>query len=143
MWPGPWMMHKRRGLRMWVLSILSSAPKNGVELMGEIESMTRGWWRPSPGSVYPLLEELTREGFLRKREDGRYELTAKASEKLDWSFGPPFRRPQTVEDMVTEIRGYVSYLEDLSKADRAKVAPFLDAIRDVGDRLSNLAKAKR
>ena len=66
---------------MAVVSMLSNSPKNGVELMDDMEKMTQGWWRPSPGSVYPLLEQLTNEGLIRKREDGRYELTEKASEE--------------------------------------------------------------
>src|SRR5439155_1288151 len=68
--PFRWMMHRRRGLRTWIISILANAPKNGAEIMDEIETMTQGWWRPSPGSVYPLLDQMTQEDLLKKR-DGR------------------------------------------------------------------------
>ncbi len=125
---------------MWVVSMLGASPKNGVEMMNEIEAMTHGWWRPSPGSVYPLLEELTKEGLVRKRDDGRYELTEKASEEFEWGMGPPFRRPQSVEGMLNEISGFVSYLEDLKGTDEAQVAPHMDEIREMADRLSSLAE---
>ncbi len=141
--PFRWMMHKRRGLRPWIVSILASAPKNGAEIMDEIETMTQGWWRPSPGSVYPVLEQLTREGLLKKRDDGRYELSDKAKQDLEWPFGGPSRRPQTVEDLVNEMTGYVSYLEDLTRSDRSKTAPFADKIRDLAKRLSVLVDANR
>jgi DNA-binding PadR family transcriptional regulator len=48
--------------------------------MGEIEKMTEGRWRPSPGSVYPLLSWLQDKGYI-KEADGqeagvkRYALT--------------------------------------------------------------------
>lgn len=59
-------MRKRRGLRMWVLTLLERSPRNGAEIMDEMEMMTKGWWRPSPGSVYPLLESLVQEGFIKR-----------------------------------------------------------------------------
>jgi DNA-binding PadR family transcriptional regulator len=132
------MMHRRRGLRGWIISILAGAPKNGAEIMDEIETMTQGWWRPSPGSVYPLLEQMTQEDLLRKRDDGRYELTPKAKEEIEWPFGMPGRRAQTVEEMVNEIVGFVSYLEDLNRSDRSKLMPVRAKIKDVADRLAAL-----
>src|SRR5437867_8539385 len=87
--PFRWMMHRKRGLRGWIVSILASAPKNGAEIMDEIETRTQGWWRPSPGSVYPLLEQMTQDDLLRKRDDGRYELSLKATEETKrWSRRP-------------------------------------------------------
>jgi len=134
------MMHRRRGLRMLILSMLSASPKNGVEIMNEIEEATRGWWRPSPGSVYPLMEQLTTEGLVKKREDGRYELTDKANEQLEWSFGPPARKPQTVEDMINEMGSFVSYFEELNSSDRTKVSPHVDRLKKLAERLSSLIK---
>ena len=136
--PFRWMMHRKRGLRGWIVSILASAPKNGAEIMDEIETMTQGWWRPSPGSVYPLLEQMTQDDLLRKRDDGRYELSPKAKEEIEWPFGMPGRKAQTVDDMVNEITGFVSYLEDLNRSDRSKITPFREKIKNVADRLAAL-----
>jgi DNA-binding PadR family transcriptional regulator len=142
MWPFRWAMHRRRGLKMAVVSMLAASPKNGVELMNEIERMTQGWWRPSPGSVYPVLEQLVDDGMIRKRDDGRYELTEKAHDEVEWTFGPGFRRPRTTEDMMTELSGFVSYLEELSRADPAATAPYLEKARELGERLSKVAAKK-
>lgn len=139
MWPFRWMMHRKRGLRMAVVSMLSASPKNGAELMDEMERMTQGWWRPSPGSIYPLLEQLTTEGMVRKREDGRYELTEKAGEELEWSFGPSFRKRPSLEEMFGEISGFVSYIEDLKKTDPRAAAEYAQRMRELSDRLSRLA----
>lgn len=127
---------------MMVLTILHTSPKNGVEIMDGIESMTRGWWRPSPGSVYPLLKALEEDGLLKAREDGRYELTAKASEGLEASFGPRFGRPKTLDNTMNEIAGFVSYLEDLSRSRRSELHPHLDKVKTLSKRLSDIAKGE-
>lgn len=132
-------MRKRRGLRIWVLSFLERSPKNGAELMDEIELMTRGWWKPSPGSIYPLLENLVQEGLVKKRDDGRYELTQKARQEIGYPFEMRSSVPRTVEDMINEISGYASYLEDLSKVDNAKIDPHREKIKKIGERLSALS----
>ncbi len=126
---------------MLILSMLSSSPKNGVEIMNEIEAATRGWWRPSPGSIYPLMEQLTKEGLVKKKDDGRYELTDKASEDMEWSFGPPKTKPQTVEEMLDEISSYISYFEELNSSDQSKIAPHKDGLKDVAERLNRLLKS--
>ncbi|WP_252896842.1 PadR family transcriptional regulator [Metallosphaera hakonensis] len=71
----------RRGLRFAILFSISESPKNGIEIMKEIETMSRGFWKPSPGSLYPMLAKMTEEGFIRKKEDGRYELTSTGERK--------------------------------------------------------------
>jgi DNA-binding PadR family transcriptional regulator len=40
--------------------------------MQEVEERSDGVWRPSPGSVYPALQQLEDEGLIRSEElDGR------------------------------------------------------------------------
>jgi DNA-binding PadR family transcriptional regulator len=140
MWAFGWKSHRRRGLRTWVLSIISSSPKNGAEIMDDIEEMSQGWWRPSPGSVYPLLDEMTQEGLVSKNGEGRYEITEKGKQELDWPFGASFRRAPSVESMVNEMSGYVSYLEDLGRSDRSKLAPYLDKLKGISERLDQIVK---
>jgi DNA-binding PadR family transcriptional regulator len=69
----------RRGdVRTAALILLAEEPRNGYQLMQEIESRSGGVWRPSPGAVYPALAQLEDEGLVRVEErDGRrtYVLT--------------------------------------------------------------------
>jgi DNA-binding PadR family transcriptional regulator len=131
----------RRGwLRPWMLGLLAKGPKNGAELMDEIERSSWGW-RPSPGSVYPLLEELSHEGFVRRRDDGRYEVTERGREGMSGPWDLFGGRPATVEAMVDEMRSNVAYLEDLRASDPTRLAPHTDRIREVGQRLTKLAGA--
>lgn len=140
MWQFGWRLHKRRGLRYWILSLLSREPKNGAEIMDSVEQMTRGWWRPSPGSIYPLLESMEEEGLIKKRTDGWYELTEKSKQELHWPTGMPGGPPQTLEGMLREMHGYVSYFEDLNKTDQARLTPHVGELRSIADRLQALAK---
>jgi DNA-binding PadR family transcriptional regulator len=69
----------RRGdVRAAALLLLAEEPRNGYQIMQEIEERSGGVWRPSPGSVYPALAQLEDEGLVRVEErDGRrtYVLT--------------------------------------------------------------------
>ena len=125
MWPFRFAMHRKRGLRMMVVSLLHSSPKNGVEIMDEVEAMTRGWWRPSPGSVYPLLEQLEKEDLVKKREDGRYELTQNAKDELETSFGPRFKKPRSIDGMMDELHGIIAYFEDLRRSGNPELGPHI------------------
>jgi DNA-binding PadR family transcriptional regulator len=67
-------------LRFLVLKFLVERPMSGTEIVGKIERETGGKWKPSPGSIYPLLSGLRVKGFTRessKIESGRkvYSLT--------------------------------------------------------------------
>jgi DNA-binding PadR family transcriptional regulator len=70
---------KRRGdVRLALLLLLRDAPRNGYQLMQEIEERSGGRWRPSPGSVYPTLQQLEDQALIRAVEhEGTklYELT--------------------------------------------------------------------
>lgn len=125
---------------MWIITVIERSPKNGAEIMDGIEEMSLGWWRPSRGSVYPPLDELTNEGLLKKRDDEKYELTDKAREELQMPFWMPFRRVQTVEEMLNEISGYVFYfeVEDLKRSDESKIVPHKDKLENIIERLSAL-----
>jgi DNA-binding PadR family transcriptional regulator len=69
----------RRGdVREALLVLLGEEPRNGYQLMQEIERRSDGAWRPSPGSIYPVLAQLEDEGLIRagERADQRvHELT--------------------------------------------------------------------
>jgi DNA-binding PadR family transcriptional regulator len=63
----------RRGdIRTAALLLVAEEPRNGYQIMQEVEERSEGAWRPSPGSVYPALQQLEDEGLIRAEEiDGR------------------------------------------------------------------------
>jgi DNA-binding PadR family transcriptional regulator len=63
----------RRGdIRTAALLLLAEEPRNGYQIMQEVQERSGGMWSPSPGSVYPALAQLEDEGLIRTEEsDGR------------------------------------------------------------------------
>ena len=110
--------------------------------------MTQGWWRPSPGSVYPLLDGMVTDGLIKKLDDGRYELTETTRRESEWPFGPGFMNPfgpsfggsRNIEDILGEINGYISYFEDLAKTSHEKLAPHIEKMRTLTERLAAITK---
>ena len=86
-------------LRFYVLKLLNEKPMSGSEIMEEIESQTDGRWKPSPGSIYPLLTWLQKKGYtekLSKEESGikRYALAEEGKKffKKQVKFGKRLRK---------------------------------------------------
>jgi DNA-binding PadR family transcriptional regulator len=69
----------RRGeIRPLILAVLATKPMHGYEVIQALETRSGGRWRPSAGSVYPTLQQLSDEGLLTSADvDGRrvYTLT--------------------------------------------------------------------
>jgi DNA-binding PadR family transcriptional regulator len=63
----------RRGdIRTAALLLLAEEPRNGYQIMQEVQERSEGVWSPSPGSVYPALAQLEDEGLIRTEEsEGR------------------------------------------------------------------------
>ncbi|HEY6695064.1 MAG TPA: PadR family transcriptional regulator [Solirubrobacteraceae bacterium] len=71
-WGGRGPRARRGDVRAALLTLLAEEPRNGYQLMQEIERRSEGVWRPSPGSVYPALQQLEDEGLIRSDEsEGR------------------------------------------------------------------------
>src|ERR1700730_17648753 len=67
----------RRGdIRTASLLLLAEEPRNGYQIMQEVEERSDGVWRPSPGSVYPALAQLEDEGLIRSQESESRKLFA-------------------------------------------------------------------
>ena len=64
----------RGDVRAAILVLLDEEPRNGYGIMQEIEERSAGVWRPSPGSVYPVLQQLEDEGLVRADESGERKL---------------------------------------------------------------------
>ncbi|HKE51196.1 MAG TPA: PadR family transcriptional regulator [Actinomycetes bacterium] len=55
----------RRGdVRAAALALLAEQPYNGYQIISEIMERSSGVWRPSPGSVYPALAQLQKDGLI-------------------------------------------------------------------------------
>ena len=132
------MSRHRRGLRPLVYHLLGQGPRSGAELMDEIERFSRGFWRPSPGSVYPLLDEMTRDGVIKRNADGRYALAGPAASERGW--GPGRFGPRSVDEALVELRGLVAYLEDLKQSRAAEFGRGQASMKEIAAQLAHLAE---
>jgi DNA-binding PadR family transcriptional regulator len=99
-------------VRAALLLLLSEQAQNGYQLIQEIERRTEGVWKPSPGSVYPALQQLEDEGLVQTIEvEGKraYELTPDGREYVDSNreeLGNPFEAATGgMDEGVMDLRG--------------------------------------
>jgi DNA-binding PadR family transcriptional regulator len=94
--PGPWggrgwgggrgRKAKRGDVRAAILALLAEEPRNGYQIIQEIAERSEGGWKPSPGAVYPALQQLTDEGLVISEEnEGRktFRLTQEGRDYIE------------------------------------------------------------
>lgn len=97
-WGGPWFgapggprgprgPRARRGdVRAAILAVLAERPANGYQIIQEITERSGGVWRPSPGSIYPTLQQLQDEGLVTADDSGgrrSFRLTEEGREYVE------------------------------------------------------------
>jgi len=100
MGPGPFFPGKpkvgRGDVRIAILHLLAEEPMHGYQIIQEISERTDGVWNPSPGSVYPTLQQLADEGLvLAEEQEGKnvFSLTAKGTKAVaSLTQAPPWER---------------------------------------------------
>jgi DNA-binding PadR family transcriptional regulator len=102
----------RGDVRAAILLLLDEEPRNGYQIITEIEQRSNGVWRPSPGSVYPALSQLEDEGLVATdQSSGRklFQLTdAGRSHVADQEIQPPWDAiAGRVDDDVTELHSII------------------------------------
>ncbi len=78
------MRMMKSNLKLIVLKILDKKSLSGYGIVKEIHEFTKTW-KPSYGSIYPILKNLRENGFLEVKEEGRkkiYRITPKGHHKV-------------------------------------------------------------
>jgi len=95
-------------LRLYLLSLLATAPMHGYELIHALEDRFGGTYIPSAGTVYPRLAKLEDEGLVTKSTDGRktvYEITDAGRAELA-------ARQSELDDIESDVTDSVRRLAD-------------------------------
>ena len=82
----------RGAVRTAVLLLLAEQPMHGYQIMQELSERSGGVWRPSPGSIYPTLQQLADQGLVEPEDsDGKkiYHLTDAGRAKVEESDATP------------------------------------------------------
>lgn len=136
-------LDKLGGLRFMTLHVMGKGPKTGSEIIDSIQwhrkqvyevlethyphqvrKVENESFKPSSGSVYPMLKKLVAEGLLIKGNDGKYELTEVGYDTNKRLVGSVFqdtlnepvdRSTIAIETALNEIDSYIAFLEDIKK----------------------------
>jgi DNA-binding PadR family transcriptional regulator len=134
---GPGRKARRGDIRTAALLLLAEEPRNGYQIMQEVEERSEGVWRPSPGSVYPALAQLEDEQLIRSEEiDGRklFAITEQGRALLEQRAGDA---PAPWEEMSGEVSDEAFEVRQLL---REVVVAFAQVMRTGSD--AQLAKAR-
>jgi DNA-binding PadR family transcriptional regulator len=114
-WGGRGPRARRGDVRAALLLLLEEQPQNGYQLIQEIERRTEGFWKPSPGAVYPALQQLEDEGLVRALQDDSrrtYSLTDEGRAHVESNreeLGDPFEAATGgVDENVMDLRGLMA-----------------------------------
>jgi DNA-binding PadR family transcriptional regulator len=152
--PPPWAERRskaRRGdVRAALLALLAEEPRNGYQLIQEIEERSGGEWRPSPGAVYPALQQLTDEGLIeaeeqegrrtfRLSESGR-EYVASHTEEVDapWEAMTSDVRPDVRDLFQTAAKTGAAVMQIVHTGDEDQVARAREILSETRSRLYRL-----
>jgi len=83
---GPFGRARRGMIKAAVFAALAEGPMHGYQIMQRIEELSGGMWKPSPGSVYPTLQEFEDRGLVKSDEvEGKriYSLTDEGKAEAD------------------------------------------------------------
>jgi DNA-binding PadR family transcriptional regulator len=121
---------QRGFLRPQIIQLFQQEPMNGVDIMNRLQDMSHGWYRPSPGAIYPLLEQLEKEGLITKNKDGKYELTSAYADQSGVG--------DDLTSALSAMESNTSFIEDLLRADPGRLSKCRDRIEKVTKRLDGL-----
>jgi DNA-binding PadR family transcriptional regulator len=113
MGPGPFFGGRPRvgrgDVRLAILQLLGEQPMHGYQIMQELAERSSGVWQPSPGSIYPTLQQLEDEGLIEAdKHEGKnvYSLTNQGRNELERGDEPLVweRFGSRVDDTLIDLR---------------------------------------
>jgi len=133
----------RGDIRNALLSLIAEGPASGYALIKQIGDKTDGLWVPSPGSVYPTLQQLVDEDLIAPAGEGRkteYTLTDAGREYVDthaeqlaaaWDAAPARSGADTeLFESIGKLMGAIHQLRFVaSEQQRKQAAAKIDELR--------------
>lgn len=112
-------------LKIIVLKLLYQKDLTGYGLINDIKNKT-GFWKPSPGSIYPLMNELSKKGLVKVKQVKNqkvYSITLKGKKVFD-------RLKSEREKVIENIKHHIKILELIEdKKDIKSIMTFIDLFK--------------
>jgi len=83
---GPQRFFERGDLKFVILNLIKEQPRHGYDIIQELEKKFHGFYNPSAGTVYPVLQLLEDQDFVTiDQKDGKkvYSITSAGEKYLD------------------------------------------------------------
>jgi len=129
-------------LRHITLIMLKERPMSGSEITEEIESYMD--WKPSPGSMYPLLSNLLEEDLIKPSEDSdptlkRFSLTEKGEKEIKIHR----HHDQEIKNRSKNIRKlYWRLLRGMPEEIHDSYTKLQDQIEEIYDKITDMERFK-
>ncbi|MEM0385471.1 MAG: PadR family transcriptional regulator [Nitrososphaeria archaeon] len=111
-------------LKTIILKEASRAPLSAIKLIDRMAERTGGIWRPSPGSIYYLTNELETKGLLKKlkveeEKYPKYIITQKGKEELENMIASS---KKDILKILTILKLYAEIIEDQNLIQNFEIA---------------------
>ena len=63
-----WTSFQKGDLKYVILDLLKDRPRHGYDIIRELEELSYGFYKPSPGVIYPTLQMLQEMGYASSNE---------------------------------------------------------------------------
>jgi DNA-binding PadR family transcriptional regulator len=133
----------RRGqIRTALLALLEDEPMHGYEMIRQIDERSGGRWKPSPGAVYPTLQQLADEGLISAAEESGKNVFSLTDEgrAVAADLGDEDREPWTADAGGSTVWELKAQMRQLGMAAAAAMA---GSPEQVDRALTVLADARR
>jgi len=147
-----WLKETRKGyLRIAALTLLSRKPHHGYEIMKEIKDRTGGFWRPTPGGIYPILQSLEESRYIKgdwdphlRRRRKTYRITKTGRTVLKQALARQNQIAESMGDLFREFVKDVLYVKSAPKPPIPNVfSAFLEEGKERPEDTIDVLEAKR
>ena len=130
-----WLKETQKGyIRIAVLILLNKKSHHGYEMMKELDERTNGFWKPTAGGIYPILQDLEKSKYIEgkwdcdtKRKRKSYSITLEGKKVLEHTLAKENRLFNTMADLLREYMKDVLDVEvNSTQLPKAPFALFLE-----------------
>ncbi len=105
-----WLKETQKGyIRIAVLILLNKKPHHGYEMMKAVDERTSGFWKPTAGGIYPILQDLENSRYIKgewdcetKRKRKIYTITEEGKKVLEHTLAKENKLVATMIDLLKE-----------------------------------------